>query len=363
ITVDDDGPADFSEIDSAIVHASCGDTILVKAGNYSHFCMVHLGHWVDTLFIIGAGAESTFVNGLVDISACNFTFCHGEVRGFTFRDSPGGAGVIAWNRCIVRDCVLKNNFYGLRIEHPGIGADWKIYFENNIITDNKIGVKYEVDCYGIGTTDFDTNFVFHNNVVENNLVGFYFDAEFEGCLLPDTIDFSNNWWGTTDSFEIAELIYDSHDTAGMMRTFSFSPYLMDSVLHPDTTYFGVHQNIISNTIYNIRSWFHEFDDPILYDFIENPKLLSYEVSLRAFPNPFNSSCCISMPADATVEIFDLRGNKLWERYPDLDNRHREMSPTNRTFIWRPDKSIPSGIYLIRATFDGQTITRRAILIR
>ncbi|RKZ32432.1 hypothetical protein DRQ33_05920, partial [bacterium] len=33
------------------------------------------------------------------------------------------------------------------------------------------------------------------------------------------------------------------------------------------------------------------------------------------------------------------------------------------FIWSPDKSIPSGIYLVKATIGDRTITKRAVLVR
>ncbi|RKZ24871.1 hypothetical protein DRQ29_07240 [bacterium] len=88
-------------------------------------------------------------------------------------------------------------------------------------------------------------------------------------------------------------------------------------------------------------------------------------------NPFNSSVAITVSGGrglahqtpTNIAIYDLRGNVVWERSPDRDNRHREMSPTSRTFIWTPDKSIASGIYLIRATMGNQTITKRVVLIR
>jgi len=76
----------------------------------------------------------------------------------------------------------------------------------------------------------------------------------------------------------------------------------------------------------------------------------YEFWVNIFPNPFNSSCAISAPEGATIKIYDLNGKclKAFDKTP---------------CVWQPDESIPSGIYLIRATFDGQTITTRAILIR
>ena len=94
--------------------------------------------------------------------------------------------------------------------------------------------------------------------------------------------------------------------------------------------------------------------------------------LLLIPNPFNSSCAITAPAGADVKIYDLRGNIVGAGpRPALDNHSGneraglEPAPTNgtRTFIWTPDKSTPSGIYLIKATIGDRTITKRTILMK
>ncbi|MCD6594642.1 hypothetical protein J7L68_03095, partial [bacterium] len=71
-----------------------------------------------------------------------------------------------------------------------------------------------------------------------------------------------------------------------------------------------------------------------------------QFSISAYPNPFNSSISITVSdgrglarqTPTNIAIYDLRGNVVWEQSPDRDNRHREMSPTSRAFIWQPDKS-------------------------
>ena len=43
---------------------------------------------------------------------------------------------------------------------------------------------------------------------------------------------------------------------------------------------------------------------------------------------------------------------------------REMSEGQRVYIWHPDQSIASGIYLVKArTEDGRTITKRVVYLR
>ena len=99
----------------------------------------------------------------------------------------------------------------------------------------------------------------------------------------------------------------------------------------------------------------------------NKGLQPLAYTITAYPNPFNSSCAITAPANADVKIYDLQGNVVWkanlsdskERI-QRDAKHRWSSGT---LVWTPDKSIPSGIYLIRAVIGNQTITKRAILMK
>ena len=98
---------------------------------------------------------------------------------------------------------------------------------------------------------------------------------------------------------------------------------------------------------------------------DKSSLLLNTFSLTAFPNPFNSSCAITAPAGAEIEIYDLRGTLRLRSVPG-DNRSLsgvEMNNT-RTFIWRPDESIASEIYLIRVrTEDGRMARKRVVLVR
>ncbi len=104
-------------------------------------------------------------------------------------------------------------------------------------------------------------------------------------------------------------------------------------------------------------------------------------SIFAYPNPFNSSCKITLSGvnkgacslvDGTVEIYDLRGNVVngglqpFVRNsglkPAVDTTTQPSA--NHTFIWTPDKTIASGIYLIQArTEDGQTTSKKIVYLR
>ncbi len=104
--------------------------------------------------------------------------------------------------------------------------------------------------------------------------------------------------------------------------------------------------------------------------------------ITAFPNPFNSSCMITIVGDgrarpAKVEIFDLRGNVICMR--NVGARHSlqdvqsdiqlsgNASPLQdgaRAFIWHPDESISSGIYLIHViSTDGSIATKKILYLK
>jgi hypothetical protein len=83
-----------------------------------------------------------------------------------------------------------------------------------------------------------------------------------------------------------------------------------------------------------------------------------KISISAYPNPFNSSVTITAPAGAKVEIYDLAGRKIDQMTvgesskPSRSSFSVKKDGYETTFIWHPDESIPSGVYLIRAQFDN-----------
>jgi len=110
------------------------------------------------------------------------------------------------------------------------------------------------------------------------------------------------------------------------------------------------------------------------------------IDLNVYPNPFNSSCVISVsgewsavgddnrqpPTANRIEIYDLRGTLQLRSVPS-DNRslsggcraesRQVETNNNHTFIWRPDESISSGIYLIRVKKDEQIIQKRVVYLK
>jgi len=91
------------------------------------------------------------------------------------------------------------------------------------------------------------------------------------------------------------------------------------------------------------------------------------LELQTYPNPFNSSCMITVDENAMVEIYDLRGNVVatpinMEAQQGITES--KESCTMKSTHWCPDESISSGVYLVCATtIDGNTITRKIIYLR
>ena len=115
------------------------------------------------------------------------------------------------------------------------------------------------------------------------------------------------------------------------------------------------------------------------------------IEIFAYPNPFNSSVVITVSGGrglasqtlTNIEVYDIMGNVVYA--PSIP---RSLSPRGERddatvwdgsespspwgegfrmrgkYIWQPDKSIASGIYLVRATTeDGQTITKRIVYLK
>ncbi|RKZ24702.1 hypothetical protein DRQ29_07520, partial [bacterium] len=115
-----------------------------------------------------------------------------------------------------------------------------------------------------------------------------------------------------------------------------------------------------------------------YNRVDKNKSTPEKLSISAYPNPFNSSVEITIfdgrglvrQIPTNIAIYDVNGNVVGSRHAltdisaDVKTGDARVAPTNRKFIWTPDKSIPSGIYFVRATMnDGQMITKRIVYLK
>jgi len=115
--------------------------------------------------------------------------------------------------------------------------------------------------------------------------------------------------------------------------------------------------------------------------------LPREFAIYAYPNPFNSSVTIAIDGVGAihelplrVEIYDLAGRRIDViSRSDSDEKSRtiqgDFSPSGRNdseaeFIWQPDETLPSGVYLVRARWGsaqrpdgGQTAMKRVVYLK
>jgi len=97
-----------------------------------------------------------------------------------------------------------------------------------------------------------------------------------------------------------------------------------------------------------------------YDFtgVDEQTPLPGDFSLEAYPNPFNASVRIVIDSRSesaerlsTLEIFDVNGRSVAEL------------TANGACRWMPNESLGSGVYLVRATMGGESVTKHIILLK
>jgi len=81
--------------------------------------------------------------------------------------------------------------------------------------------------------------------------------------------------------------------------------------------------------------------------------------LSVSPNPFNSSCIITAPSGANIDIYDLQGRLISKGIQPFAE-----SQGKRAFIWQPDETIQSGVYIVKATMEnGRQKVKRVVLVK
>jgi hypothetical protein len=125
-----------------------------------------------------------------------------------------------------------------------------------------------------------------------------------------------------------------------------------------------------------RMYMFEIDERIISGIGETAPVKPSAIEISAHPNPFNSAVTIALdgvgdgsPVPFDVEIFDVNGRKIdviaRRAEPNeaispnnrssvpLDTRRDAVSINNCEFVWQPDPSLGSGVYLVRARVDGR----------
>ncbi|MGC9314036.1 MAG: hypothetical protein ACP5G4_00245, partial [bacterium] len=113
------------------------------------------------------------------------------------------------------------------------------------------------------------------------------------------------------------------------------------------------------------------------------------ISISAYPNPFNSAVSIAIDAHVgaihelplQIDIFDVNGRMvdvigiydqpviarheaIFHKNPKDCHGLRPRNDNAGEFLWRPDPSIPSGVYLMRATaLNGACASKRIVYLK
>ncbi|MCD6501629.1 T9SS type A sorting domain-containing protein [bacterium] len=105
--------------------------------------------------------------------------------------------------------------------------------------------------------------------------------------------------------------------------------------------------------------------------IDEESIFPENISISAYQHPFNSSVTILLAAGGVgasdarsgqvgIEIFDISG-RLVADLPVTNCGIPQFVPT--PVIWQPEKSVGSGIYLIRAKIGDGEITKRIVYLK
>ena len=125
--------------------------------------------------------------------------------------------------------------------------------------------------------------------------------------------------------------------------------------------------------YERKFWIVRFDSLGYTGIKENsPSAKPEAFAISAHPNPFNSAVSISAPEGAEVEVFDLNGRRV-AQLPDGGTvgvglkparaGGSETLPYGSVYLWTPDKSLGSGVYLVRARVGDKEAMKRVVYLK
>jgi parallel beta-helix repeat protein len=173
-TVDDDGPADFNNIQEAVNNASSGDTIIVRMGTYYEHVVIN-----KSIALIGENRDLTIVDGsktnyVISIRADNVS-----VNSFTLRKS----GIYPYSGISIDHCmgnaIINNKVIG---NYEGISL---YYSSSNVISGNVISSNND----GIYLYSSSSN-VISGNVISSNSEGICLYSSSNNVVSNNTIDSS-----------------------------------------------------------------------------------------------------------------------------------------------------------------------------
>ena len=198
--------------------------------------------------------------------------------------------------------------------------------------------------YSYTWTDYDSEGVFGVEVLNEYILAVGFEHGFS------ILDYSD----LDDIHEVA--YYRDTDSVFAFTHFALKDNRMFAMAHPRTD--------------TCRLYMFELDESVISGIEEEfppQTALPEAFEISAHPNPFNSAVTITIDGvgagftPACVEIYDVNGRRVAEIIPPdpplTRGEEERKSPLLRGdlggLVWRPDESLPSGVYLVRARSAGK----------
>ena len=185
--------------------------------------------------------SSTLKGGAVALISSGMAFLNNKVTGN--KTATYGGGIHVCTDCnphanpFFMDNTITGNSNTLHVGTAGIGASFlRVFSHNNIHGNNRTGQ---------GPNDF----------------GWYHELSWKEPAWTQTVKIPHNYWGTTDTKKIADMIMDGNDEAKYGKVSTFLPVRSTPVTTPETRV----------TITTRRAVFKTQDDPMpVYLTVYNP---------------------------------------------------------------------------------------------
>ncbi len=114
--------------------------------------------------------------------------------------------------------------------------------------------------------------------------------------------------------------------------------------------------------------------PLIPAQIAETGALPENIAVQSYPNPFNSSCRISIESGEhgveSVDIYDVAGRIVKRLVADGSGENLIASESSAgiknnlvEYTWAPDENLPSGVYLIRAKTADRMISARVMYLK
>ncbi len=310
ITVDDDGPADFTKIQDAIDNATDGDTILVSAGRYNETLLIE-----KRVILVGEGAELTFIdgNGTGTVISIRET-SNVRIRGFTIQKSGvsdgNNSGIFIYNTpsCVVSDCIFKDTYFAINVHSS---SDTLI--SNNLITNSVEGINLEIS---VGNILF-------NNTLTNNDYGVSLRFSIQAKILNNII-ISN---------DIGIICYSS--TYNTILRNEISSNVLNGLQFLNSRYNSVSENMIIKNRGGID--------------------LYVSTSNSIYRNNFNNTHTQAESDQPNTWDDGIEGN-YWSDYSGTDNNHDGIGDTPYTIntINQDEHPLLGMFHSINVTTDTET---------